>query len=80
MHEPDCTRGITDLPAGEFSCRSTPAPLTIDQIAQHLASDRFFYCGNFGPMNSDDPAIDSTTADSVKAMWPQDSLVRGRCG
>lgn len=68
-------QAFDSIPAGKFSYKPTPAQLSIGYIAQHLASDNYFYCGNFGPMKPTISAIDSTTADSVKAMWPKDSLV-----
>ena len=68
-------QAFDSIPAGKFSYKPTPAQLTIGYIAQHLASDNYFYCGNFGPMKPTISATDSTTADSVKAMWPKDSLV-----
>ena len=68
-------QAFDSIPAGKFSYKPTPAQLSIGYIAQHLASDNYFYCGNFGPMKPTISATDSTTADSVKAMWPKDSLV-----
>ena len=68
-------QAFDSIPAGKFSYKPTPAQLSIGYIAQHLASDNYFYCGNFGPMKPTISTIDSTTADSVKAMWPKDSLV-----
>jgi hypothetical protein len=63
------------IPESKFGFRPTPAQLTIGYIAQHLASDNYFFCNNFGSMKATIPMKDSTTADSVKAMWPKDSLV-----
>jgi hypothetical protein len=40
-----------------------------------LASDNYFFCNNFGAMKAALPGTDTTTADSVKAKWPKDSLV-----
>lgn len=68
-------QAFDSIPAGKFSYKPTPAQLTIGYIAQHLATDNYFYCGNFGPMKPTLSAADTTTADSVKAMWPKDSLV-----
>jgi hypothetical protein len=68
-------QAFDSIPAGKFTYRPTPAQLTIGYIAQHLASDNYFFCNNFGAMKATIPAADSATADSVKAMWPKDSLV-----
>jgi hypothetical protein len=68
-------QAFDSIPAGKFSYKPTPAQLTIGYIAQHLASDNYFFCNNFGAMKATVPAADSATADSVKAMWPKDSLV-----
>ena len=40
-----------------------------------LASDDYLFCNNFGPMKATLSAEDTTTADSVKAKWPKDTLV-----
>jgi hypothetical protein len=63
------------IPASKFGYRPTPAQLTIGYIAQHLASDNYFVCNNFGAMKATRSGADTTTADSVKATWPKDSLV-----
>ena len=68
-------QAFDSIPASKFSYKPTPAQLTIGYIAQHLASDSYFFCNNFGAMKATIPAIDSASADSVKAMWPKDSLV-----
>ena len=63
------------IPEAKFTYRPTPAQLTIGYIAQHLVSDNNFFCNNFGAMKATPSLKDITTADSVKAMWPKDSLV-----
>lgn len=63
------------IPEAKFGYRPTPAQLTIGYIAQHLANDNYFFCNNFGAMKATLSPKDSTTADSVKATWPKDSLV-----
>lgn len=63
------------IPESKFNYKPTPAQLSIGYIAQHLASDNYFFCNNFGTMKATIPAKDSTTADSVKAGWPKDTLV-----
>ena len=68
-------QAFDSIPSGKFTYKPTPAQLTIGYIAQHLASDNYFFCNNFGDMKATVPAADGTTADSVKAMWPRDTLI-----
>lgn len=68
-------QAFDSIPAGKFTYKPTPAQLTIGYIAQHLASDNYLFCNNFGAMKATIPAKDSATADSVKATWPKDELV-----
>jgi len=63
------------IPEAKFSYKPTPAQLTIGYIAQHLASDNYFFCNNFGAMKATLSPKDSTTADSIKATWPKAELV-----
>ena len=63
------------IPAAKFGYKPTPAQLSIGYIAQHLATDNYLFCNAFGPMKATLPATDTTTADSVKAKWPKDTLV-----
>jgi len=68
-------QAFDSIPESKFSYKPTPAQLTIGYIAQHLASDNYLFCNNFGPMKAALSAKDSTTADSIKAQWPKDTLV-----
>lgn len=68
-------QAFDSIPAGKFGYRPTPAQLTIGYIAQHLASDNYFFCNNFGAMKATVPAEETATPDSVKATWPKDKLV-----
>lgn len=68
-------QAFDSIPESKFGYKPTPAQLTIGYIAQHLATDNYLFCNQFGPMKATVPATDSTTADSVKAKWPKDSLV-----
>ncbi|MEP6999145.1 MAG: DinB family protein [bacterium] len=68
-------QAFDSIPEAKFSYRPTPAQLTIGYIAQHLANDNYLFCNNFGAMKATLSAKDSTTADSIKATWPKDSLV-----
>ena len=68
-------QAFDSIPESKFGYRPTPAQLSIGYIAQHLATDNYIFCNNFGPMKATISAKDSSTADSVKATWPKDSLV-----
>jgi len=68
-------QAFDSIPESKFSFKPTPAQLSIGFIAQHLASDNYFFCNNFGTMKATVSAEDTTTADSVKATWPKDKLV-----
>jgi len=68
-------QAFDSIPESKFSYKPTPAQLTIGYIAQHLASDNYFFCNNFGPMKPTLTAEDTATADSVKAKWPKEKLV-----
>jgi hypothetical protein len=68
-------QAFDSIPESKFSYRPTPAQLTIGYIAQHLASDNYLFCNNFGAMKATLSPKDSSTADSVKATWPRDTLV-----
>jgi hypothetical protein len=68
-------QAFDSIPEAKFGYKPTPAQLTIGYIAQHLASDSYFFCNNFGEMKGTRSAKDTTTADSVKAKWPKDTLV-----
>ena len=68
-------QAFDSIPEAKFTYRPTPAQLSIGRIAAHLVSDNYFFCNNFGPMKASFSAKDSTTADSIKATWPKDSLV-----
>ena len=63
------------IPESKFGYKPTPAQLSIGYIAQHVASDDYFFCGKFGPLQPTLAAEDTATADSVKATWPKDKLV-----
>ena len=68
-------QAFDSIPASKFDYKPTPAQLTIGYIAQHLATDNYLFCNMFGAMKATLPAKDTTTADSVKAKWPKDTLV-----
>src|SRR4029079_7252424 len=68
-------QAFDSIPESKFSYKPTPAQLTIGYIAQHIASDNYFFCNNFGAMKANLTAEDTATADSVKAKWPKAKLV-----
>ena len=63
------------IPASKFDYKPTAAQLTIGYIAQHVASDSYLFCNNFGAMKATIPEADVSTPDSVKAKWPKEELV-----
>jgi len=68
-------QAFDSIPESKFSYKPTPAQLTIGFIAQHVASDNYFFCNNFGAAKATLSAEDTATADSVKAKWPKAKLV-----
>ncbi len=68
-------QAFDSIPERLFSYKPTPAQLSIGYIAQHLASDNYFFCNNFGDMKAPQAAMDTATADSVKATWPKERLM-----
>ena len=68
-------QAFDSIPEAKFSYKPTPAQLSIGFVAQHIASDDYFFCNNFGAMKATRAAEDTATADSVKATWPKDKLV-----
>lgn len=74
MHR-NLAQAFDSIPEAKFSFKPTPAQQTVGFIAQHLANDNHLFCNQFGAMKQARTLKDSTTADSVKATWPKDSLV-----
>jgi hypothetical protein len=68
-------QAFDSIPESKFGYKPTPAQLSIGYIAQHLVSDNYFFCNNFGSMKGTQTAEDTTTADSLKAKWPKAKLV-----
>ena len=68
-------QAFDSIPESKFGYKPTAAQLTIAYIAQHLASDNYFFCNQFGAMKATRPEKDTATPDSVKATWPKDTLV-----
>src|SRR5687767_5551283 len=68
-------QAFDSIPEAKFGFKPTPAQLTIGYIAQHLVSDNYLFCSNFGSMKPTRSAKDTTTADTIRATWPKDTLV-----
>ena len=68
-------QAFDSIPESKFGYKPTPAQLSIGYIAQHLASDNYFFCSKFGAAQPTLPDKDTSTPDSVKAKWPKDTLV-----
>jgi hypothetical protein len=68
-------QAFDSIPESKFSYKPSAAQLSIGFIAQHVASDNYFFCNNFGAMKGTPAAEDTATADSVKAAWPKEKLV-----
>jgi hypothetical protein len=68
-------QAFDSIPESKFGYKPTPAQLSIGYIAQHLVSDNYFFCNNFGTMKATQSAEDTTTADSLRAKWPKATLV-----
>jgi hypothetical protein len=68
-------QAFDSIPESKFGYKPTPAQLSIGYIAQHIASDDYFFCNNFGAMKATRAVEDTATADSVKATWPRAKLI-----
>jgi uncharacterized damage-inducible protein DinB len=68
-------QAFDSIPERLFSYKPTPAQLTIGYVAQHLVSDNYFFCNNFGEMKATRAVEDTATADSIRATWPKAKLV-----
>ena len=74
-YQRNIAQAFDSIPESKFSYKPTPAQLSIGYIAQHLVSDNYLFCNNFGSMKATRAAKDTTTADSLRAQWPKDTLV-----
>ena len=68
-------QAFDSIPESKFGYKPTPAQLSIGYIAQHVASDDYFFCNNFGANKATLSDEDTQTPDSVKAKWPKEKLV-----
>ena len=67
-------QAFDSIPESKFGYKPTPVQQSIGFIAQHLATDNYLFCTRFGPMKANIAPADESTADSIKAKWPKDSL------
>lgn len=68
------TTAFDSIPASKYGYRPTPQQMTVGTIAGHLESANYLLCTKFSGMAHPMTAKDSA-ADSVKGMWPKDTLV-----
>ena len=68
-------QAFDSIPESLFNYKPTPAQLTVGYVAQHLASDNYIFCNNFGAKKAAVAPEDGTTPDSVKAKWPRAQLL-----
>ena len=74
MHR-NIAQAFDSIPGDKFDYKPTPAQLSIGFIAQHVASDNYLFCDQFGAKKASLPEKDTATPDSVRATWPKDTLV-----
>ncbi len=65
---------FTAIPADKYNFRPTASQQTIGYIAQHLEDANYALCERIGGTTHHRTARDSL-ADTVKALWPKDTLV-----
>ncbi len=68
-------QAFDSIPESKFGYKPTPAQLSFGYIAQHIASDNYLFCNNFGASKATGIETDAATPDSVKAKWPKADLV-----
>jgi uncharacterized damage-inducible protein DinB len=68
-------QAFDSIPESKFGYKPTPAQQSIGYIAQHLVSDNYLFCGNFGAMKPTLAVADTATADTVRAKWSKAMLV-----
>jgi uncharacterized damage-inducible protein DinB len=62
------------IPADKYGYKPTPKQMSIGEVAAHLEGANYLLCTKFSGTSHPMTARDSTP-DSVKAMWPKDTLV-----
>jgi len=74
-YQRNLAQAYDSIPATIFGYSPTPAQQSIGFVAQHLANDNYLFCERFGAMKPTRAATDTSTADSVKAKWPRETLI-----
>ncbi len=69
------TAAFDSIPASTYGYKPTPAQQSIGYVAQHLEFGAYALCERFGGLHAPAAFADSAIADTVKAMWPKDTLV-----
>ena len=62
------------IPAGRYGFRPTPVQQSVGYIAQHLEGANYALCQRIGGVTHPTGPKDAL-ADTVKALWPKDTLV-----
>jgi Uncharacterized protein conserved in bacteria len=68
-------QAFDSIPAGRYGFAPTPAQQTVGYIAQHLVDANYALCERFGKAPRPHGPNDAL-ADTVKAKWPKDTLVK----
>jgi len=68
-------QAFDSIPESKFGYRPTPVQQTVGYIAQHLVSDNYVFCNQFGEKKGTVAPEDASTPDSVKAKWPRATLL-----
>ena len=71
---PWLVQAFDSIPASLYGYKPMPVQLSVGAIATHLEHANYLLCGRFSGTEHPMTAKDST-ADSVKAGWPKDTLV-----
>jgi hypothetical protein len=69
------TAAFDSIPASKYGYKPTPAQQSIGYVAQHLEFGAYALCERFGGLHPPAAFADSAIADTVRAMWPKDTLV-----
>jgi hypothetical protein len=70
-------QAFDSIPADKFSYKPTPAQQTVGYVAQHLASDNYFFCERISGTKPTRSEEETSTAADVKATWPKDKVDGG---
>ena len=62
------------IPADKYGFKPTPVQMTVGNVAEHLEFANYLLCTIFSGTPHPETAKDSLP-DSVKALWPKDTLV-----